>query len=154
MNPVGYIEEHYDIYINEAKGVVVTKIEPFDLVCLLEEEITHLERKMGYSVRLDGAAQEVMARVLGKQEIQLMAKAKCNYDEGEIWNEKCGVDLAVRRLTNQILKIEAEFWWQMSQKMADLMARTEKIYNGYVRRIEDNYESKRRLTHEMWGKED
>ena len=151
MNPVGFIEGFYDIYINEEKGVVVAKISESDFAYLLLDEVCHLERKTGGLIDLKEAAYKYAAQVISQREISFIAKAKCNYEAGEIWNEEIGVELAVRRLTNQVLHMELMFWDKMAAKLGDVFSRAANHEVCYERRINDNCDAKARLSAEAWG---
>ena len=80
-------------------------------------------------------------------EIQLVAKAKCNFAAGETWNEDYGVELAVRRLTNQVLLLERKFWTNMEEKMLEIYARATHHVDAYEHRIEHNRRRLNELKH-------
>ena len=96
MNPVNYIEGCYTIYIDEEKGTVVAKLDDRDFVNLLFGEVEHVHSKSGGVVDMSELACEVITKLLTQKEIQLVAKAKCNFAAGETWDEDYGVELAVR----------------------------------------------------------
>ena len=101
MNPVNYIEDCYTIYIDEEKGTVVAKLDDRDFVNLLFGEVEHVHAKSGDVVDMSEFACRVITNLLVQNEIQLVAKAKCNFAAGDTWNEDYGVDLAGRRVMNQ-----------------------------------------------------
>lgn len=138
MNPVNYIEGCYTIYIDEEKGTVVAKLDDRDFVNLLFGEVEHVHNKSGGVVDMSELACEVITKLLTQKEIQLVAKAKCNFAAGEIWDEDYGVELAVRRLTNQVLLLERKFWIKMEEKMHEICARAAHHVDAYERRIEHN----------------
>lgn len=138
MNPVNYIEDCYTIYIDEEKGTVVAKLDDRDFVNLLFNEVEHIHGKSGNIVDMSKLACEVIANLLTQKEIQFVAKAKCNFAAGEIWDEDYGVELAVRRLTNQILLLERKFWTKMEEKMHEIYGRAAHHVDAYERRIEHN----------------
>ena len=109
MNPVNYIEDCYTIYIDEEKGTVVAKLDDRDFVNLLFGEVEHIHSKSDDVVDMSELACRVITNLLVQNEIQLVAKAKCNFAAGETWNEDYGVELAVRRLTNQVLLLILPF---------------------------------------------
>lgn len=138
MNPVSYIEDCYTIYIDEEKGTVVAKLDDRDFVNLLFGEVEHVHGKSGDVVDMSELACGVITNLLIQNEIQLVAKAKCNFAAGEIWDEDYGVELAVRRLTNQVLLLEKKFWANIKEKMFEICARAVRHVDAYERRIEHN----------------
>lgn len=138
MNPVNYIEGCYTIYIDEEKGTVVAKLDDRDFVNLLFGEVEHVHSKSGGVVDMSELACEVITKLLTQKEIQLVAKAKCNFAAGETWDEDYGVELAVRRLTNQVLLLERKFWTKIKEKMFGICARAAHHVDAYEYRIEHN----------------
>ena len=147
MNPVNYIEDCYTIYIDEEKGTVVAKLDDRDFVNLLFGEVEHVHAKSGDVVDMSEFACRVITNLLVQNEIQLVAKAKCNFAAGEIWNEDYGVELAVRRLTNQVLLLERKFWAKMEEKMHEIYERAALHVDAYERRIEHNRRRLNELKH-------
>ena len=145
MNPVNYIEDCYTIYIDEEKGTVVAKLDDRDFVNLLFGEVEHVHAKSGDVVDMSEFACGIITNLLVQNEIQLVAKAKCNFAAGETWNEDYGVELAVRRLTNQVLLLERKFWAKMEEKMHEIYERAALHVDAYERRIEH----KRRRLNEL-----
>ena len=138
MNPVNYIEDCYTIYIDEEKGTVVAKLDDRDFANLLLGEVKHIHGKSGDVVDMSKLAYEVITNLLNQKEIQLVAKAKCNFAAGETWDEDYGVELAVRRLTNQVLLLEMKFWIKMEEKMYEIYERVAHHADAYERRIDHN----------------
>ena len=138
MNPVNYIEDCYTIYINEKKGTVVAKLDDRDFVNLLFGEVERVHDKSGNVVDMSELACEVITKLLTQKEIPLVAKAKCNFAAGETWDEDYGVELAVRRLTNQVLLLEKKFWTKIRKKMFKICACAVHHVDAYERRIEHN----------------
>ena len=66
---------------------------------------------------------------------------------GEIWDERYGVELAVRRLTNQVLLLERKFWIKMEEKIHEIYERTAHHVDTYERRIEHNRRRLNELKH-------
>ena len=147
MNPVNYIEDCYTIYIDEEKGTVVAKLDDRDFVNLLFGEVEHVHAKSGDVVDMSEFACRVITNLLVQNEIQLVAKTKCNFAAGEIWNEDYGVELAVRRLTNQVLLLERKFWAKMEEKMHEIYERAALHVDAYERRIEHNRRRLNELKH-------
>ena len=147
MNPVNYIEDCYTIYIDEEKGTVVAKLDDRDFVNLLFGEVEHVHAKSGDVVDMSEFACRVITNLLVQNEIQLVAKAKCNFAAGEIWNEDYGVELAVRRLTNQVILLERKFWAKMEEKMHEIYERAALHVDAYERRIEHNRRRLNELKH-------
>lgn len=147
MNPVNYIEDCYTIYINEEKGTVVAKLDDRDFVNLLFGEVEHVHGKSGNDVDMSELACEVITDLLAQKEIQLVAKAKCNFAAGETWDEDYGVELAVRRLTNQVLLLEKKFWTKIRKKMFKICAHAVHHVDAYERRIEHNRRQLNELKH-------
>lgn len=147
MNPVNYIEDCYTIYIDEEKGTVVAKLDDRDFVNLLFGEVEHVHSKSDDVVDMSELACRVITNLLVQNEIQLVAKAKCNFAAGEIWNEDYGVELAVRRLTNQVLLLERKFWTNIEDKMLEIYARATHHVDAYERRIEHNRRRLNELKH-------
>lgn len=150
MNPVGYIEEHYDIYIDAEKGVVAAKLTERNLCELLYEEFSFLEKKIGFAIDYDFFS-ACANKILKQKEVSLMAKAKCNFDEGEVWDEELGVALAVRRLTNQVLILFEKFWEDFEYGIYNAYSRAVNHRVAYHRRREDNRRAATELSGEMWG---
>lgn len=138
MNPVNYIEDCYTIYIDEEKGTVVAKLDDRDFVNLLFGEVEHVHGKTGDVVDMSELACEVITKLLTQKEIPLVVKAKCNFAAGETWDEDYGVELAVRRLTNQVLLLERKFWTKIEEKMCEIYACAESHVDTYEYRIEHN----------------
>lgn len=138
MNPVNYIEDCYTIYINEEKGTVVAKLDDRDFVNLLFSEVERIYNKSGGVVDMSELACEVIDNLLNQKEIPLVAKAKCNFAAGETWDEDYGVELAVRRLTNQVLLLERKFWTKIKMKMFKIYACALHHVDAYESRIEHN----------------
>lgn len=147
MNPVNYIEDCYTIYIDEEKGTVVAKLDDRDFVNLLFGEVEHVHAKSGDVVDMSEFACRIITNLLVQNEIQLVAKAKCNFAAGDIWNEDYGVELAVRRLTNQVLLLERKFWTNMEEKMHEIYERAAHHVDAYERRIEHNRRRLNELKH-------
>lgn len=147
MNPVNYIEDCYTIYIDEEKGTVVAKLDDRDFVNLLFGEVEHVHGKTGDVVDMSELACEVITKLLTQKEIPLVAKAKCNFAAGEIWDEDYGVELAVRRLTNQVLLLERKFWTKIKENMFKICARAVHHVDAYERRIEHNRRRLNELKH-------
>lgn len=138
MNPVNYIEDCYTIYINEEKGTVVAKLDDRDFVNLLLGEVRHVHDKNGKVVDMNDFAYEVIGNLLNQKEIPLVAKAKCNFAAGETWDEDYGVELAVRRLTNQVLLLERRFWNKIKKKLFKIYADALHHVDAYESRIVHN----------------
>ena len=147
MNPVNYIEDCYTIYIDEGKGTVVAKLDDRDFVNLLFGEVEHVHAKSGDVVDMSEFACRVITNLLVQNEIQLVAKAKCNSAAGDTWNDDYGVALAVRRLTNQVLLLERKFWTNMEEKMHEIYERAAHHVDAYERRIEHNRRRLNELKH-------
>lgn len=147
MNPVNYIEDCYTIYIDEEKGTVVAKLDDRDFVNLLFGEVEHIHSKSDDVVDMSELACRVITNLLVQNEIQLVAKAKCNFAAGDAWNEDYGVELAVRRLTNQVLLLERKFWAKMEEKIKEIYERAALHVDAYERRIEHNRRRLNELKH-------
>lgn len=147
MNPVNFIEDHYTVYIDEEKGTVVAKLDDRDFVNLLFSEVEHIHNKSDDVVDMGELTCRVITNLLTQNEIQLVAKAKCNFASGETWNKDYGVELAVRRLTNQVLLLERKFWTKMEEKMYEIYERAAHHVDAYERRIEHNRRRLNELKH-------
>lgn len=138
MNPVSYIADCYTIYIDKEKGTVVAKLDDRDFVNLLYGEVEYVHSKSSNVIDMGELARRVITNLLTQNEIQLVAKAKCNFAAGEIWDEHYGVELAVRRLTNQVLLLERKFWIKMEEKIHEIYECAAYHVDIYERRIEHN----------------
>ena len=88
-----------------------------------------------------------MTKLLIQKGIELGAKAKGNVTAGETWREDYGGELAVRRLTNQVLLLERKFWAKMEEKMKEIYERAAHHVDAYERRIEHNRRRLNELKH-------
>lgn len=147
MNPVSYIADCYTIYIDKEKGTVVAKLDDMDFANLLFGEVRYVHGKSSDVIDMDELACRVIANLLTQNEIQLVAKAKCNFAAGEIWDERYGVELAVRRLTNQVLLLERKFWIKMEEKIHEIYECAVHHVDTYERRIEHNRRRLNELKH-------
>lgn len=147
MNPVNYIEDYYTIYIDEKKGTVVAKLDDKDFMYLLYGEVDYVHNKSGGAIDMGELARGIITNLLIQNEIQLVAKAKCNFAAGETWDKDYGVELAVRRLTNQVLLLERKFWIKMEEKIHEIYERAAYHVDTYERRIEHNRRRLNELKH-------
>lgn len=123
--------EKYNFYVNEPLGVVVAQLDKKDFEReVLEMALGKMMRKynntMLNGIEWMGSLEDYFVSVFRKWfkkfnlPKSIVTKARCNYEDGDQFNEKIGKYIAADRMDMRITKMAVNFLGAFSKELSNL----------------------------------
>lgn len=136
MNTVNSLEARYQYFINEDKGIVVAKISYEQFYNDMVDEIRGFYNKLDVYIDITNIIEKAINKELHYE--QLIAKASCNIEAGDIFDEDFGCNLATARLTQKISTLKNKIYMDAAKEIDFICFKIIDMAYKYSNRISDN----------------